>query len=716
MILFRLISTFLISYTLILAPIGSNSFAFAEEPTIAPTITEAPDTEASDAISTDVTGKTSQSMGGENGEGYIELLTMLAIAYVNAMWAIDCSGSALSPWVSIAAALVYIAAEVVAWIQYSSLNKEIEKINSAGTDLTGDGTETTDLNANPYDSQITKYELTRDALDGELDIVKTKKTLVIVAASGFALAVIVAIIEAATADSTSVLAGAGQAIGRFICVGQSDVNISKPSGSQYYAHSLDQIMNHKDITLPEQHLASYQKQLKNKLSNPQSYFLLKEFREMKQGKNRSPSITDYTQFQSIYEGTIGQADRNQDWSQFLSVALNMMTPVNEAHAGSSMTSLLGMAGVTYLAFKAIKKSEKVIEDRLVMDSHSRIYLHGIHAALATLCAVFLNNDQKRIEDNKETLTGTIDDLKEMKANNPAAGYDPTKLGGSAVEYYTPKEFTYKQPDLLKEGCMDRQQKLISCKDCRGRNSCTKFKKTNLSGLGTLPSIINTSSAGLTDINNDLASGKLKDALLKAEVINQNAAKIARLKDKMLDKLNKDIVAGGGAPVNFQQHIDKGLGKLLANAARTSKKAGGKGTLSGNALAKIKAARDAMAKEKALAAKDGIKKGGVTAGAAGAMKSGAAPGGANDFGLDFGLDDEDALGSLATGTEEQMNIDEFKDINLQDIRKSPDENLFKIISTRYLKSYPRVLEEEIVVDKRTTKKEQTLEELIDSKKK
>jgi hypothetical protein len=69
-----------------------------------------------------------------------------------------------------------------------------------------------------------------------------------------------------------------------------------------------------------------------------------------------------------------------------------------------------------------------------------------------------------------------------------------------------------------------------------------------------------------------------------------------------------------------------------------------------------------------------------------------PASSDDFDLDFGEDEEDVSVDEIAEAKEEQNLGDFE-LDQNDIVKKPEVSIFKILSNRYILSYPKVLEEE-----------------------
>lgn len=123
------------------------------------------------------------------------------------------------------------------------------------------------------------------------------------------------------------------------------------------------------------------------------------------------------------------------------------------------------------------------------------------------------------------------------------------------------------------GCMTRNRKFdaeCKCKklkDKSGNNACYKVPA---SARITMPGLANSHNKFLKDIN-DITNGNTSPSNLNAASLTQSAMKLAKARNKMMDKLNKDRKIAGKKPILLKASDAKAMINKLAPAALKSVK-------------------------------------------------------------------------------------------------------------------------------------------------
>ena len=204
-------------------------------------------------------------------------------------------------------------------------------------------------------------------------------------------------------------------------------------------------------------------------------------------------------------------------------------------------------------------------------------------------------------------------------------------------------------------------------------------------------------ATLSNLSSKTANGKLSDA----DLSDSNLAQIEQQLNA-IQKRNKDLINGLD---KFEKKQFKGKKTKPTPLAATLAKALNGVSSSAKAIEGSLASFGSNGSPNVISnKKDKGDNGVVTASGnkAGGSAGGAATPAAGGFNLDllgddFGDDsasggDGSAAGATATKAEENLN--DFE-INHDDINKKKEVSIFKILSNRYILSYPKVLEEEVV---------------------
>lgn len=588
----RQLITFVISLSLIIP----TAWSVEPTPTPTPEKQEINDTEGAQSIVNDVTGKTSQKIKGHEGEGFIELLTMLAMGFVAADLAESCraiKADVFSPWIAQAGAATMIFAEINAWIAYAKVNKKIAEINSATTDVEGENI------------QKKQFELAKEALEAERKIVKQKKGFVQAAAVAYAAAT----------------AAAGIEIYKSI----------KEPGQDFDCGA----------------------------SNPGSQ------------PSMAPSFS-----------------ANSELINYFTFMINFLSPISLAQAQLNLTSnsvykLVGITGATLLTFQVIKKESKIFTEQFIKTPVQRAGLFGAIGGLIQLNVSFLQNDLIRIDKNITTLENVIKNFPEEISTGIKSGTANEK---EIAINFPETPFNYQDPNFTEHACIEKvsiSAQLISCRDCKTKNSCSQINPGKFNKVQTkLPKVLNSAIDESMSMANSAGSGDFASAYTSANKLNGQAAQMKRLKDQLDKQINTIRAKSHLPPLDFENNSNQALQKLRASVRSSIDRSVKSGKI------------PPLSSQETPSSDQQIE-----------QSTTALP----DSGVKSATKKDDSLGDLdftneqtPEFTREETNIEDvegLKAFGLEDIRKDADQNIFKILSTRYLKSYPRLLEEDLTPHKK-----------------
>jgi len=220
----------------------------------------------------------------------------------------------------------------------------------------------------------------------------------------------------------------------------------------------------------------------------------------------------------------------------------------------------------------------------------------------------------------------------------------------------------------------------------GRGGC---KKTGRGLKATLKALEINGLAGMSNSMSELgdelggASSISSNALQASSNLNNAIKKIDTVRDRLMKKLNKQRSKLGQPPFN-PAPAAKRLTAALKSAVINSKAPELTAALGGDALAKAKEEINAEQKDLLKMLKDkkaeGVEEKGKTDDFMSGLK------------FDFKSNEQPASGVDFDMEEERSKVSGL-DIKMDDISGSSSANIFKVISTRYLKSaYPKLLEQ------------------------
>ncbi len=236
-------------------------------------------------------------------------------------------------------------------------------------------------------------------------------------------------------------------------------------------------------------------------------------------------------------------------------------------------------------------------------------------------------------------------------------------------------------------------------DCAKTQTCKQPEVPSLAGIEDFngKSLIVDSLKDFATVGKNLYNGRLKNGTTAGQSLSKNAARITRLRKSMEDKLNKDRKKNGKKAIPFdglQKKFESGLLKEVNNAFKNlspserSSLASIAPGLGGDA----KAGNDKDGESKVAGASDSSSRSvsavDVNPNAGAVNKGDANQGGNWDFDFDEDkTEEEKAAIAAALAVEDENYVVEG------DISEDRNKNLFKIITSRYLKSaYPVIFEE------------------------
>ncbi|MBT7608649.1 MAG: hypothetical protein HN576_02765 [Bacteriovoracaceae bacterium] len=237
-----------------------------------------------------------------------------------------------------------------------------------------------------------------------------------------------------------------------------------------------------------------------------------------------------------------------------------------------------------------------------------------------------------------------------------------------------------------KGQLKRDQNCL----CKKANNCkkTEVPTLNFQGFGG-NGIMNQPLSMFNDSANSLFSGDLSGAQASGAAMGNSVGKLGKLRRKVNDKFNSQRQASGQNPVNFDQAekkfqgvfntaVKKGLNALSPSQAQAlasiapAKSSGKSKKKGGVATKKMKGQKVASAKKKS-------------------KKN-------NSMGFFLEDDEEGEVSDGGINPDDLANSMNAGDMFQADISDRAEENIFKIITTRYLKSaYPNFFDENGIPD-------------------
>jgi hypothetical protein len=190
--------------------------------------------------------------------------------------------------------------------------------------------------------------------------------------------------------------------------------------------------------------------------------------------------------------------------------------------------------------------------------------------------------------------------------------------------------------------------------------------------------------------NAIASGKSDEAALLGDKLLKNAARINSDFEKAKKIVNKIMHDKGKKDFDIDKEIQNGMNnhnKIVADALKEA---------TGENVSAPAAALSTPMTEEQLKELQNDKASGASAGSTGGLAAIPQTGASSteEGALDLGLGDDGALTTgedLSEGLKAEEKLSDFN-VSETDITNKPDVSLFKLLSNRYLLSYPKVLNE------------------------
>lgn len=360
---------------------------------------------------------------------------------------------------------------------------------------------------------------------------------------------------------------------------------------------------------------------------------------------------------------------------------------------------IGWSGVLIGLLIAFKSGTQDFFHKALALPVGRAIIFFSMGGLASGVAYQLDVREKILVKRSDSIQKTIDSLSgKLEAEN--TGDDP-----DTDNYVEPPAIEFgKDSVLLKKQapCMTSQggQLVIDEKcDCKNRPTGCNAALPLASNPPNFsyPSALSNQYTGLQSVQGKVFGGDLLGAQASANLLGARGAARAKLKQDAINQINDDLKKIGESPVDFDKTAME-LADALKGAAKREAKAqgvslGDLGGFSGDLFNLTSDPEEAKAKDNG-----GTKGTSAAAGAGGGGGGSEGDKGNKEGSLDFSIEDESATVDTAgdLGLDEKGgNADKgnYED-NFQDISQNKTEDIFKLLSKRYLiTAYPRFLSEE-----------------------
>lgn len=359
--------------------------------------------------------------------------------------------------------------------------------------------------------------------------------------------------------------------------------------------------------------------------------------------------------------------------------------VSPAQADAGFLSGLGLGAVGLAAYFIFDKSFGVWLRNLMWDAWPRVAAYGIMAGLAYILHGMVKSSAKKLDERAEQYKNLAEQM-QMQMNGfqieSGGGFSNINRGQGPESSIDDTEKTTKTDGCFtgKPGQLKQDPNCL----CKKANNCKQMEmpKVSFSGMST-PGIISEPMSMFKKSGNNLYSGNLAGAQTSAAGLGQYAGKLGKFRRKIMGNVQKTLKDNGKPLVP--------IGKLQSKAAIAFRKAFDDG------LSKLPddLKNDLMKLDTPIEDKSVTNKEMASAKPAPAAKPASPNQKSNKdgfMGFDF-ADDESSDEAVVDPDAIAANMTEDEGFG-GDITDRPDEDIFKIINTRYLKSaYPIFFEEE-----------------------
>ena len=640
-------------------------------------------TEESSDVSTTKTYEMESTQNTAKAADVLSYISLLVSSGVGTMLLIKCPQLVFqnaSSSVYVIGSLAHIAGEIVNLAIYydkiqtrATLYQEKVTISSGGD----------------YNLQLEGLEQARGLHEDTKKMLIFKQVLTAAVSATYTAAAIIATVEA-TKDSTPVAGWVSQLV---------DNIRNGVAGAACAATSLNQ-KHDEDEMLFSALAYSNRSLIKNDQTPIESYMAYKEWMGLLKGKNSSPSIGEYKSANKVFKSMPDQSIFGQFSSSLKRVSqIFEGVLIARAHAetyeGADATVLEGastnqsevkssgwqkiggiftkillpVAGITVLLM-----SMKNVVAGIMQMSYSRAVYLWVVAGLSIPSNIVIAVEQGKIKKRIEQYDRLIADLTKLQGNNLDEGTEKEQHHRVLPEGETSNS-------VIADGCVDSSLVGDSACDCLKTNSCYSLEQEGVSRVSAglnFPSWANKTLGSTTDSVDALSSGNFNGALGSATSAAKFGARMRPARDIAAGLLKNGL--GKGMTLDKASSL---LGEGLS--AHIKKSLGGdasskfKGLAFGDLLpSDQKISKDQTIKDMKELTKSIVDTKNRTLGAKGA----------SDF-QGFNFDSKTAAERKVKVKDEGRALKGYR-ADYGEIRDS-DESLFKILHSRYIQSYPLLLE-------------------------
>lgn len=584
----------------------------------------------------------------EEGGYSAQQITLFALAFTVPVLYITCR-SKISAWIFGGAAALYLLMEIMAYKEYKASSEAMEIRKDATTE-----------------TQIESMKKAAEQTDEAAAAAEKKAGYAKMAAMMFAAASVAAFIELAMSMNPA----------------RPDYHLCSTAdagdGEEFKNYAQNKNENFK--------LLNQQISLTEKSAD--TMMVYKEWTNYFDGEISSPSIQEYESMTSLFEEDTEENTMKTALLGYTEMAMNFVFPKAEAANSMVAAGLGGVASAIVLLATPVTAKTLAIP---IESGLGRGITFGIFAGVAGIAAKQIGDAGKSLRKRAEQYRGLGARMSAVMLEDGQVKSDPltVETGVVGIKKVTGTNGEGKNCYQTKSGQTEYDQ---GCK-CRKNNTCKKSKIPKVDFGSFDPSGTLASSSSLFNAGADgYYSGDYGAAGVANNGLSKNAAKISRLRDSLKNHLNKVQAKVGKKPIDFDGLESKIKGRMLKAIDKAFKNSSSKdqATLMAIAAPLARSTDDIKVADKALK-KPALKLAGssVSLNSKGKKKSAFE-------GIDFDMGDEegDAESKVETFDEGDDEIADL-DITRDDISSNRDADIFKLITTRYMKTaYPVFFDEDL----------------------
>jgi hypothetical protein len=374
------------------------------------------------------------------------------------------------------------------------------------------------------------------------------------------------------------------------------------------------------------------------------------------------------------------------WKAGLISSAYTMLSSGELNAMGLVTGVAASVGMKLLLAKLIKVSnegEKLIVPPL-NTATGRIIIFGVLSGVVGLIVAELKKSKQaakqRIADLRKVRDSFIKDENGMEQGSSGSTQQNSLAENKSAQLNQGKLVGLSNGAVADRSCFSSDQKSFSPEACK---SPYRIPRPNIMGSGIGMPLVNEGVSTSSDLVDSLSSGDSARAEVQAGKLASMAGRITKIKDELVNKMNKELMAQGKKPINFDEESKKLMTQFNSELMKN-------GFSNGN-LASSGSGEAALSE--------------VVKGASDTSQVSAVVAPAVTPNVDPGLDLKGIDQDLTESTDLELDspktsslsdsLNEFESSEA-DIAKTPEVSIFKQLSNRYILNYTKIFSRKEVV--------------------